>query len=1199
MKRILFAILFLFSRAAFGQASGQVRTLASKADLVARVPVVGERVVVSYDYGARTFTAVSTLPSGGTNVAHVFASGATNKWWVSDDVNVRPQNAKWWGLVGDGVTDNSANFAAMLAHSRDIELPRGRYAMGTPVSITNAESISIVSRDGSYQGGWHSTNLVTKAEFLYIGPTTNIFFDFTPGIDAGSGRQMLRLGNRVENVSFNANGLADVSVRIGYLGRGRFIGCRFNGGTGVNWLLNASQFCTFIDCSTSQNEDQAYAVTPRYGMSLTNFSPANVFIDCQWEKSSEIAVLFAPNAKNNVLVGGAIEANQGDGLILESSATGNSFNGIWFEANGGTNSIWVKSGAIQNTFDALRMYEDNTNGALRVAGSYNSFKNFGAHTIWIEPSGTRNKWENMIYVATNGLIDQTAGGQMFVDMINAEATIRTNTLSSPFVQYGEPFKLWNGTNLYERVRLRYDGIYFGDGSNPPDVGWTRLSSASLATTNALVFLPQGVNDSLLAAYAPGDAQPRVRLSVNQTLAFGPGGSSTVDTTLRRLSAETLLTESAVLSLRTNVGHLGVGVGITNDAATRVALLAGGRIVFGDGAGPQTASIAYDSVGTIRLTTNLVVDGAITLGGVARTTWPSGSGGTNSSRVFWGGAEVDDPNFVSSATVERVAASGVTNLAFQVVDASIASNKLASASVTPDKLTDLTSADLRGKVSDESGTGVLLFGGGDIGAATATTPSADDNDTSVATTAFYQAEEAALKAANLWQASNVVLTAHAANNLAGGTNLSATTAFSSGTVPIARLASGTPDGTKFIRDDGTLATPSGGGGGNASTNVAQGWSAAQTFNAPVVINTNLTISGDLAVNSITAANGISVSDGGTGATNAAGARTSLGLVLDQDVQAYRLPLLQFHFAMAATGDMPYRNSGGIITNATSTTAGRALLTAADAAAQRTALGLGTMALETAANYALLAGATFTGDISVPDEAYDATAWNGSLEAPTKNAIRDKIESLPGGTNFISTISSDFEVVTGELRVTNTVGTGRIVRESAAGGGSSNAVRFLFSAFAKDFVSGTNAAAQALDVVVGNGRRFARFSPSTDNERLFEGVIPPQANLAGGLKVTLHFGSTNTAGNAVVWQVQLAPGTGTDPTTTTWLTAVKLTNALPGSIAITNASLNYADLAGITNRQPIIGRVLRDQGNASDTETGNADLRAVVLEILDSN
>ena len=51
----------------------------------------------------------------------------------------------------------------------------------------------------------------------------------------------------------------------------------------------------------------------------------------------------------------------------------------------------------------------------------------------------------------------------------------------------------------------------------------------------------------------------------------------------------------------------------------------------------------------------------------------------------------------------------------------------------------TSAELRSIVGDESGTGALIFAGGDIGAATATTPSAGDSDTSVATTAFVQGE----------------------------------------------------------------------------------------------------------------------------------------------------------------------------------------------------------------------------------------------------------------------------------------------------------------------------------------------------------------------------------------------------------------------------------------------------------------------------
>lgn len=55
----------------------------------------------------------------------------------------------------------------------------------------------------------------------------------------------------------------------------------------------------------------------------------------------------------------------------------------------------------------------------------------------------------------------------------------------------------------------------------------------------------------------------------------------------------------------------------------------------------------------------------------------------------------------------------------------------------------SSAQLRTAISDETGTGSAVFAGGNIGAATATTPATDDNDTSVATTAYVQGEIAGL------------------------------------------------------------------------------------------------------------------------------------------------------------------------------------------------------------------------------------------------------------------------------------------------------------------------------------------------------------------------------------------------------------------------------------------------------------------------
>lgn len=62
---------------------------------------------------------------------------------------------------------------------------------------------------------------------------------------------------------------------------------------------------------------------------------------------------------------------------------------------------------------------------------------------------------------------------------------------------------------------------------------------------------------------------------------------------------------------------------------------------------------------------------------------------------------------------------------------------------------------------------------------------------------------------------------------------------------------------------------------------------------------------------------------------------------------------------------------------------------------------------------LSGATFTGDINVPDEAY-WVGWNWSTEVPTKNALYDKIETLWSGsvaTDSIWDAKGDLAVGTG--------------------------------------------------------------------------------------------------------------------------------------------------------------------------------------------
>jgi len=57
----------------------------------------------------------------------------------------------------------------------------------------------------------------------------------------------------------------------------------------------------------------------------------------------------------------------------------------------------------------------------------------------------------------------------------------------------------------------------------------------------------------------------------------------------------------------------------------------------------------------------------------------------------------------------------------------------------------------------------------------------------------------------------------------------------------------------------------------------------------------------------------------------------------------------------------------------------------------------------ARYLQLTGGTLTGDLRVPDEAYDATAWNNNLETPTKNAVRDKIEAIVAGVPSLDALA----------------------------------------------------------------------------------------------------------------------------------------------------------------------------------------------------
>jgi hypothetical protein len=167
-----------------------------------------------------------------------------------------------------------------------------------------------------------------------------------------------------------------------------------------------------------------------------------------------------------------------------------------------------------------------------------------------------------------------------------------------------------------------------------------------------------------------------------------------------------------------------------------------------------------------------------------------------------------------------------------------------------------------------------------------------------------------------------------------------------------------------------------------------------------------ISGDVTISggTISGITDLAVDDGGTGASTAEDARTNLGLAIGTDVQAYSSVLSGVAERYTAADEIIYSSASGVLASTTLSSFGRTIASGADAAAVRSSLGLGDIAVQNAGSVAI-SGGTISGitDLAIAD---GGTGASTASDARTNLglAIGTDVQAYDAGLASIAGLST---------------------------------------------------------------------------------------------------------------------------------------------------------------------------------------------------